>query len=293
MQTLRNLTRLALPIGLIVAMLMATASVTAQTGATPTADDSITFGVRPADGNDLDPFRFEIDAGAQAQATLIVTNGGEAAVELQSGAADIETRVNGGYQVVADDTAAPGNAAWLSIDTDPYLLEPGKEIDLALEITVPEGTPPGEYMAAVTTQTTESAPIEGTSTFRQISRKINAVVITVPGPVQAAFELGDPSLLTEDGGTTLIVPVHNTGNVRVKPAGTITISDANGDTVAKLDIAMDSVYAWDSTVIQQPLSASLPPGDYTLSVDLTDQSTGTHATLSNVPITSESAERPA
>ena len=95
MHKLWNTARVALSVGGLLALSIATASVSAQADATPEPDSPVVFGVRPADGEDLAPFRLEIDAGAQAQATLIVSNAGDDSVELHSFAVDIETRING------------------------------------------------------------------------------------------------------------------------------------------------------------------------------------------------------
>ena len=50
--------------------------------------------------------------------------------------------------------------------------------------------------------------------------------------------------------TTISGTIENTGNIRVRPEGTLTLTDANGAQVVDAPIAMESVYAGDHN---QPL----------------------------------------
>lgn len=242
-----------------------------QSEATPTAVP--VFSVSPTDAEDLAPFRFEIAAGASAESTLVVLNDGEDVVELHSFAVDITTAVNGGYMVIPEGSTGDVSA-WISMHSRPYAVEPGGEIAIGVSVSVPSGTAPGEYMAAIATETTSSFAMEGTDAFRQVSRKVNAVVITVPGPVAAGFEIGTPVIETIDGVSRVSVPIENTGNARVRPAGAIDIRTAEGEMVATIPVAMGSVYAWHSTTIEANLSPGVPTGTYLVTVELVDAASG-------------------
>jgi hypothetical protein len=259
---------------------------------TPAAPDTPVFGAAPAGEADLAPFRLEMAAGETTETTLVVTNGGQAPVALRSYALDIRTAINGGYEVLSEDSreaTGTGAAAWVSLAAEPYTLEPGEVREIPVMVSVPAGAVPGEYMAALATSTTESSALKGTDSFRQISRKVNAVVIAVPGPVEAGFAIGEPAIALAEGVTTITVPIQNTGNARVRPAGTIVIATAAGDPVAELPVAMGSVYAWHATVIQSAVAPALPEGDYVVTVELTDAATGATASLPATPVTATPA----
>lgn len=255
-----------------------TAQDTSTPAATPEAPDVI-FSAGPAGEADISPFRFELDAGGTTEATLVVANDAGSPIELRSYAADVTTAVNGGYQVLPEPRETGDVAGWLTVPTAPYTLDPGEERELPVGLVVPEGTPPGEYMAALATETVESASIAGTDTFRQVTRKVSAVVITVPGPVSASFELGAPSIEIGADTTTVIVPIENTGNARVRPQGAIVVADDTGNPVVSIPVAMDSVYAWHETTMRYTLPQPLPEGAYTVSVELVDDASGATAEL--------------
>lgn len=93
-----------------------------------------------------------------------------------------------------------------------------------------------------------------------------------------------------DGVTNrILIPVANTGNVLVQPTGELMLTDANGETVLVVPVAMGSVYAGISVPLSVSLVAQIPDGDYTLSGELTDKETGATASIENgaIAISSE------
>jgi hypothetical protein len=108
-----------------------------------------------------------------------------------------------------------------------------------------------------------------------------AVEVNVPGERTAEFHLGQPAFTANESVRTLEVPVTNTGNVLVKPAGTLTILDSLGAEVMSADVAMGSVYAGMETVFQVSVPMQFALGSYTVTVDLIDESTGVSASLSD------------
>ncbi|HET8523745.1 MAG TPA: hypothetical protein VFL82_10935 [Thermomicrobiales bacterium] len=245
---------------------------TASTAAQPP-----TFAVAPAGQSDLSPIHLHAASGSSAEATLIVSNGGPTPIELKSFSVAVTTAVNGGYQVLPKGNGRFGQVDWISVPTATYTLAPGEQVARVVRLSVPKGTAPGEYMAALATETTKSEPVAGSEAFRQFIRKVNAIVITVPGPIHAHFELDAPAIAHGDSTTTITVPIANTGNVRVRPKGTITIERAKDQTIIKIPVALNSIYAWDTTMIQQTIGQVLPVGEYTLTIDLHDEATGATA----------------
>ncbi len=85
--------------------------------------------------------------------------------------------------------------------------------------------------------------------------------------------------------TTISGAIENTGNIRVRPEGTLTLTDANGAQVVDAQIAMSSVYAGDQTTFQILLPSPLAEGTYTASVDLKDPDTGAVASIASQEVT--------
>jgi MYXO-CTERM domain-containing protein len=81
------------------------------------------------------------------------------------------------------------------------------------------------------------------------------------------------------------IGIANNGNTTLKPAGNLTIHDHDGKTVAEAPVTMASFYAHSDTKIETPLGGKLQPGNYTVSITLTDPTTKTTATGTELPFT--------
>ena len=124
------------------------------------------------------------------------------------------------------------STTWLEFESETYTWEEGEGVERTFGIAVPEATPPGEYVTALVIQNAEPVEIPDNAMFDQIVRRALPILITVPGPLEGAAELGDPVLTVDGEGLLLTVPIANTGNRIVNPAGAITFADhASGSVV--------------------------------------------------------------
>lgn len=158
---------------------------------------------------------------------------------------------------------------------------------------MPPDATPGDYVAALVAQTAAPLPMQGTEMFRQIIRSAMRVTIQVPGPEQPAFSLGEPAVTEEGTSRSLDIPIMNTGNMTLKPAGELVIVTASGDESARSSIEMGSVFASDDTMIRVPIPAQFPYGEYLASLDLTDEATGASASVKDARFTIAEPEAPA
>jgi len=140
-------------------------------------------------------------------------------------------------------------------------------------VTVPDGLAPGQYITAVAGEHAEASPVEGSGTFTQKLRYVIPVFITVPGATTADFEVGEILVSTDSGAAVIAINLQNTGDVRVRPEGTISLVDLEGNLVVSIPVNMESIYAHDETVLTVGTTEALPPGDYTVKVDLSDEET--------------------
>lgn len=201
--------------------------------------------------------------------------------------------VNGGFAVADITTEPTGAAAWFSLDKESFELEPGAAESFTVSVAVPENTPPGQYIAGLIVQTAEplgsDEPQEGFGLL-PIIRSAMAIQITVPGAVTPGFELGTPAMTIQNDTPVVSAPITNTGNVLVKPAGTLTVASPDGTALVTSPIEMGSVYMGNSTSVQVSLPNQFAPGDYLVSIELTDAATGTGAEQQAVPVTMAAAE---
>jgi hypothetical protein len=253
--------------------------------ATPSTDSGPRFVIRPVDGADGDYFTLKADAGTTNKLTVVLGNADDEDLKLRTFANDAVPMINGGFSIADEAVPATGVANWIDYPAETFTFKPSEGIERTFTVTIPADTKPGQYIAGLALQTADPIEVEGTSMFNQIIRKTIAVFIIVPGPEQPAFELGTPELKTDSAIPRIEIPVINTGNVLVKPAGELTLSDASGETVLTAPIAMGSVYAGTTAPLSVGITTPLPNGDYTLNVQLSDPATKVETSLAEQTIT--------
>jgi hypothetical protein len=90
----------------------------------------------------------------------------------------------------------------------------------------------------------------------------------VPGAWQSSLTITNVSLRDQPSGASLGVALRNDGATFIKPAGTLSISDANGTLLATQAITMSTFVP--GTTVTYPVALAHRPanGDYQISVDL-------------------------
>lgn len=252
-----------------------------------TSDDqpAVSFGVQPAGGADLDVFRVDLAAGESTVLQAEVSNRAATPIELETFLADVVTKVNGGFSLATEGSSLHEPTTWMEFTPESFTVQPGEVHDIAIPVSVPEGTAPGQYVNGFAVRTAESFEVPGSSTFRQVIQKNAGIVITVPGPVTPSFELGEPRIEWTQETLTLTVPVRNTGNVLVGPSGTVSIKSPEGVELVSGPVGMQSVYMGHATTLQVDLGSALLPGEYRLTLELADERDGgSSASLVDVPV---------
>jgi hypothetical protein len=263
----------------------------ASPAASPAADSGPRFVIRPKEGADGDYFTVEAKAGTTNELTVVLGNADDEPLKLRTYVNDTVPMTNGGFSIAEEDQEPTGTATWIDYEAETFEFKAGEGVERTFTVTIPEDAKPGQYIAGLALQTADPLEVEGTSLFNQIIRKTIAVFIIVPGPEQPAFSLGEPELMTDGALSRIVIPVENTGNVLVKPEGTLTLKDASGKAVVTAPIAMGSVYAGTTAPLSVALTTTIPDGDYTMSVDLADKETKAKAAIDEqtIAITAEDA----
>lgn len=265
--------------------LTAAQSTPEATRSTPESETGPQFLLHPLDQNDGSYFTLEAEPGSTHTLTAVIGNVDDEPLSLRTYAGDAFTLVNGGFGVREEGDPVEGVGAWIDYPAETLDFAPGEGIERSFTVTVPEDAEPGQYIAGIVLQTAEPIEIEGSAMFNQIVRKSVAVFITVPGEMTPGFELGTPEIQTNVAGNRVVVPVTNTGNVLVKPAGELVLTDTSGNAAFTQPFAMGSVYAGMETTLEVPLPAALPEGDYEVSATFTDPETNVQASIPQTSLT--------
>lgn len=245
--------------------------------ATPAAA-SPQFGIGTVGNFPKGYFEVTLNPGGSANLTAAVVNVGNVPADLEIYPANAVNPANGGF-AAADQSMKPAGATdWLSLQSATFTLPPTSQRSVSFLISVPKGTRPGQYITALVASSAP-LPVPGGSTFKQVIRSTVPVEINVPGPVTPAFTLGQPRFVQHGTSATLEIPIANTGNILVKPAGSLTITAGDGNVALTTPVTMLSVYAGLSTHIELNLPAGFTPGNYRVSLSLKDPATGATASI--------------
>jgi hypothetical protein len=207
-----------------------------------------------------------------------IGNDGADALAARTYAADVYTIINGGFGARLRDEPRTGASQWLDYTTRVIDLPAGQNVHRSLTVAVPSNVGPGEYISSIVLENDQPIRGAGGVALDQIVRQAIAVVITVPGDRAPAIAIGGATHKVVDGKSTIAVAVQNTGNVRLKPLGDLTLFDASGAEVSRATIPMDTFYAESATLVEVPLAALLLPGRYTIRLALDDAVQGVTAT---------------
>lgn len=267
-------------------------SVSAQEmAATPGAFVAPKFNIFPVGDFKNQWVEVTIESGQSVELIAGIRNSGKVSASLRTYATNASNPPNGGFTAGMEEDEPIGPALWLDYVTESFELHPGERREQPFTVTVPEGTPPGVYVAALAVQTSESLEIPGSDTLRQIIRGTMSVEITVPGEMTSGVELGTPAFSSVGAEWALDVPITNTGTARLRPAGELTVTGVDGKAIVEEKIEMGSVYGGNTTSVRVVLPAQVPFGEYRVSLELTDEATGASASLDNVPVTLAAPEK--
>jgi hypothetical protein len=224
-----------------------------------------------------------VQAGASVTLKAMIANTGSVDQDLRTYAVDAHTADGGGF--AAADYGSESNAVtrWIDYSEEVFTIDVGTGVERTFTVTVPENTPAGQYISAVAAEHAEALEIEGSANFRQIIRYVIPVFITVPGETSTSFEVGEVEVIYRNELYVFEVEILNTGDIRVRPSGEAKVFDAKGNLVASFEVALDSVYAHDQTILRVAVPASVGNGPFLLQMSLVDPET-------NISLTHETGE---
>lgn len=222
-------------------------------------------------------FELTLTPGERREAVVEAANFGNEAADGRTYAADVYSIVNGGFGAELYGVAPGATTQWLSWPTQHMRLKPREAVRLPVTISVPAGTPPGEYITALVIESSQPMQSGGPLALSQVTRSAIAVAITVPGPRQPVLAIGGVAHRIVAGHSILAFDVSNSGNVHLRPAGSFSLRQSDGSLVEASAVTMDTVYASTTTALEAALIEPLPPGEYCAELSLTDGATGAHA----------------
>jgi hypothetical protein len=236
------------------------------------APASAVFGLRAVGNPKLGYFVYSLAPGSVQQGGVIISNSGTAAGTVKLFAADATTGRTTGT-VYLTDRKARRAGAWISLSSTSLTLKPGEHQTVRFTVRVPTSAKPGQWVGGVVAET--SRQVTGPKSKQKASVQIKirdltivAVQVNVPGPPVTEFKIGGVTTGGQRGFQEVVTHIENTGNVLVKPTGSVTVLSKQGKVLQVLTFKMDTFLP--ETAIDYPtlLKKALPPGDYSARVEL-------------------------
>ena len=230
--------------------------------------DKVSLGIAPLEYAGQ-YFNLTMAPGESRALKVEVANHGAKQIAARTYAADAYTIIGGGFGARLDGEPVTGTTLWLSYPSQTIDLPAGKGLARSFTVTVPADAGPGEYIASLAVQNAEpTAAGSGGVVIKQVQRQVIAVAITVPGERKPALAIGPVEHKYLSAKSIVSATLTNTGNVRLKPSGELVVSEKDGREVSRLPLAMDSLYAGDTTTFEAPFEKALLPGDYRVTLTL-------------------------
>lgn len=241
-------------------------------------------------GQDSQYFDIVVEPGQTTELQVELANFGHDQVLARTFAADAYSIVNGGFGADLFGEPASNITDWLEYPPEELTLEPDEGLLIEFSLSVPAETPPGDYITALVAENIEpyGGSAGGNVAMEQVNRTAVAIAIDVPGPRDAALDIGAVGHKAANSVSFVTFEVANQGNVHLKPTGAFTLRDAADAELAAAPAIMDSVYGGLATLFEAPLAVALEPGDYCAELSLTDEVTGATDATECLPFTVES-----
>lgn len=209
---------------------------------------------------------YEIDPGAGVSDAVLVRNDSDTGRSLDLYPADAQLQPSGAFTADLQGVRPKAVGAWTSLDTSHFDLAPHTSRRVALTLTVPAGTDPGEYYGSVLAQFQDTSRQQ----LRVVHRIGLRIYLTVKG---AVVEAGTVTAFTsghwwQRGWPTDPVEFEttfkNTGTVHLRLTGTVgaagdklVLGQAGGFEVAPPRLSVSVLTPWGSHPFIGPYRAQV------------------------------------
>lgn len=228
---------------------------------------------RPAPGSPGPGSYFELAPapGEPVELRLAVANQTAAPQEVWLARAEAVPLPDGGYAFAPAGDACAGAACWLTVAEPRFVLEPGETREVALTVRVPEGTPPGEYLAGVVVAPPPPVPPAEAGADGDTAHVVVQVVRELA--IGVALTVGDPASLprslavqgvrqdAEAEAMRVLVQVENAGGTMIRrPEGVLELTFPDG-AVREFPVRADTILPRAEAALPVDLG-DLPAGRY-------------------------------
>ena len=214
-------------------------------------------------------FDYTLEPGSEKEISVVLENPSNFIITNTMMVYDASSMDNGGtISFSPDNMVRDGVSKWFNFVSDEVTLHSGDYTDFKIMVSVPKGTPPGDYVAIFAVYA-KGNEINNTSDFSVIANNSKTVdmVIRVEGDKVYDMTFGEKANVLPDGENSILIkiPIQNSSNYYDFPNMHLEIHDEKGNLVLEKVEQLDIVYASSKINYVFPIDKSqLPNGKYTL-----------------------------
>ncbi|MBI5037721.1 MAG: hypothetical protein HZC01_03415 [Candidatus Kerfeldbacteria bacterium] len=182
---------------------------------------------------------FEAPPGQTYETTVKLFNETDQAVTLYTETTNFGAAGESGRPSYRFDADPEGLSSWVTVGDGPFELGPGERVNVPLKVTPPADAEPGGHYAAVFfSDTPPTAAAGGTVS---VGTKIGILLLArIPGEIVESgsikeFYLGDKTSGINRLPVTFVTRFENTGNLHLRPTGSIEVTNMLGRAVSTLE----------------------------------------------------------
>ena len=260
---------------LILVLLAAFAALgVAQAASAGAAARAPSFALRPVKYDPRLPetksyFVLDLQPGQRIMDRIRVTNVGAAAGVVKLYAVDATTGRTSG--TVYKNGRAPRRDAggWIDLSQSRLTLQPGQSRVVTFSVSVPLGASPGDHVAGIVADNQKLTQRKhgGAIRIKIKHLTVDAVVVRVAGHTAAGLRVSRATATGGNGFQYLNLALANTGDVMIKPAGTLVVQ-SGGKTILRRSLRLDTLIPDTHIAYPVSLPTALRPGSYDAVVSL-------------------------
>ncbi len=220
------------------------------------------------------PPRLELEAlpGATIQEVLKIKNDTDTEMVFEVNLTDFIVNDNQGTPIAVSQKVSGrwSLANWTIVSPKKVVLKPDQSQIIDLLITLPEDALSGGHYAMVTYTPSLENTLEDTS-GSAITQKVGTLIyLNTIGDVVESLNLKEFSVdnkFQEYGPINIFAEIENLGDVHLKPAGTITLTNWFNQEVAIYDLEENNIFPFTSRTYQLEIPGKWRLGKYTATIN--------------------------
>lgn len=183
-------------------------------------------------------FEFNVKPGDTVTTKVKLFNETPSAIEAYPSTANFTAKDQTGTPSFSTEKVVTDLASWITVSAGPYVLQPGDRIEVPVTIKIPASADPGGHYAAVFFGTKPPS----TDGVVGIASKIGSlIIIRVAGNIRENADLTSFGVVGKSSSfshqpVNFTMSIRNSGNVHVRPKGSIVVKNMWGRVVGTVGI---------------------------------------------------------